>query len=359
MGLLIDGKWHDRWYDTQATGGRFVRQDSVFRSWITPDGRPGPTGTGGFAAEPGRYHLYVSWACPWAHRVLIMRALKGLEEAISISAVHWLMAEHGWTFAAAPGVIPDEVNGAERLHQVYTAADPAYTGRATVPLLWDKATGTIVNNESAEILRMLGSAFDAAGARRGDYYPKALRPEIDRLSATIYDRVNNGVYKAGFATTQDAYEEAVHPLFETLDMLEERLAASRYMFGEALTETDIRLFTTLVRFDPVYHGHFKCNLRRIIDYPALWRFTRDIATLPGVAATINMDHIKRHYYESHRTINPTGIVPAGPDPRLYDPAAMPGQEGNGAAEMHQEKLLDEGLEETFPASDPVSVIRLD
>ena len=312
MGLLIDGVWHDRWYDTEATGGRFVRQDSAFRNWVTSDGRPGPTGSGGFAAEPGRYHLYVCLACPWAHRALIMRALKGLEDAISISAVHWLMAEKGWTFEEGPGVIPDPINNARHLYEVYLAADPRYSGRVTVPVLWDKKSGSIVNNESSEILRMLGTAFDEAGARPGDYYPEPLREEINALNERIYDRVNNGVYRAGFATTQDAYEEAVHPLFETLDWLEDRLSSRRYLLGEALTEADIRLFTTLLRFDPVYHGHFKCNLRRIADYPALSRFTRDILALPGVASTVNMEHIKRHYYESHRNINPTGIVPIGP-----------------------------------------------
>lgn len=321
MGLLIDGQWHDSWYDTEATGGRFVRKDSAYRSWVTPDGSPGPSGEGGFKAEPGRYHLYVSLACPWAHRTLIIRALKGLEDAISISAVHWLMAENGWTFAPGPGVIPDPIHGADYLHQVYVAADAAYTGRVTVPLLWDRETGTIVNNESSEILRMLGSAFDDAGALPGDYYPEALREEIDDLNARIYDRVNNGVYKAGFATTQAAYEEAVYPLFETLDWLDERLTSRRYLLGDQLTEADIRLFTTLLRFDPVYHGHFKCNLRRIADYPALWRFTGDLLALPGVAGTVNMEHIKRHYYESHRNINPTGIVPAGPDLALPPAAA--------------------------------------
>ncbi len=319
MGLLVDGKWHDRWYDTESTGGRFVRQDSAFRSWVTPDGSPGPSGDGGFAAEPGRYHLYVCLACPWAHRTLIMRALKGLEESISISTVHWLMAENGWTFAPGPGVIPDPIHHADYLYQVYLAAAPDYSGRVTVPVLWDRRTGTIVNNESSEILRMLGSAFDDVGARPGDYYPAELREEIDALNQRIYDRVNNGVYKAGFATTQAAYEEAVYPLFETLDELDERLSGARYLAGDRLTEADIRLFTTLLRFDAVYHGHFKCNLRRIADYPALSRLVRDILDLPGVAATVNMEHIKRHYYESHRNINPTGIVPVGPDLSGYLP----------------------------------------
>jgi putative glutathione S-transferase len=306
MGLLIDGEWHDQWYDTMATGGRFVRKDSAFRNWVTPDGDDG------FAAEKGRYHLYVSLACPWAHRTLIMRALKGLEEMIPLSVVHWLMLEQGWTFQDGPGVVADPIHHARYLHEVYRAADPHYSGRVTVPLLWDRKTGRIVNNESSEILRMLGSAFDRLGAKAGDYYPEELRPMIDQLNARIYDSVNNGVYRAGFATTQEAYEEAVEPLFATLDWLEERLARSRYLCGERLTEADIRLFTTLVRFDAVYVGHFKCNLRRIVDYPNLWRYTRDIYHLPGVAQTVNLQHIKGHYYQSHRTINPTGIVPKGP-----------------------------------------------
>ncbi len=313
MGLLIDGVWHDQWYDTGKTGGRFVRSDSAYRHWITSDGAPGPTGEGGFKAEAGRYHLYVSLACPWAHRTLIMRALKGLEAMIPISVVHWRMLENGWTFEAGPGVVPDPLFEARYLHQVYTAADPSYSGRVTVPLLWDKLQGRIVSNESSDIIRMLGSAFDSLGARAGDYYPHALRSEIDTLNSRIYDSVNNGVYRAGFATEQAAYEEAIGPLFETLDWLDARLAGQRFLTGAMLTEADIRLFTTLVRFDPVYVGHFKCNIRRIVDYRHLWRFTRDVFNLPGIAATVNMQHIKGHYYESHRTINPTGIVPAGPE----------------------------------------------
>ncbi|SAK61556.1 glutathione S-transferase family protein [Caballeronia ptereochthonis] len=306
MGLLVDGKWQDKWYDTASTGGRFVRKEAAFRNWVTPDGE------GGFRAEAGRYHLYVGLACPWAHRTLIMRALKGLEEMIDVSVVHWLMLENGWTFADGPGVVPDMINGARFLHQVYTAADPHYTGRVTVPILWDKRRGTIVSNESSEIIRMLNSAFDGIGAKPGDYYPPELRAEIDALNARIYDTLNNGVYKAGFATTQAAYEEAVMPLFDTLDFLEARLGTRRYLAGERFTEADIRLFTTLVRFDAVYVGHFKCNLRRIADYPNLSNYVREIYRMPGVADTVNFEHIKRHYYESHRTINPTGIVPAGP-----------------------------------------------
>lgn len=312
MGLLIDGIWHDQWYDTEKSGGRFQRSESRFRNWVTPDGRPGPTGAGGFKAEPGRYHLYIARACPWAHRTTIFRALKGLEDAIGLSVTHWLMAENGWTFAPAEGVVPDSVNAAQYVHQIYTRADPHCSGRATVPILWDRERGTIVSNESADIIRMLNSAFDGVGAKPGDYYPAALRSEIDALNARIYDTVSNGVYKAGFATTQAAYDEAVQPLFDTLDWLEARLARQRYLCGEALTEADWRLFTTLLRFDLVYHGHFKCNLRRLVDYPALWSYTRELYQHPGVRETVNVAHIKRHYYMSHATINPHRIVPAGP-----------------------------------------------
>ena len=312
MGLLVNGQWQDRWYDTGSTGGRFVRKDAAFRNWVTVDGAPGPSGHGGFQAEAGRYHLYVSLACPWAHRALIVRALKGLEETINVSVVHWLMLENGWTFADGPGATPDNVNGARLLHQVYTTADPDYTGRVTVPVLWDRKQGTIVSNESSEMIRMLNSAFDGLGANPGDFYPAALRNQIDEINALVYDTLNNGVYKSGFATTQSAYEEAVAPLFETLDWLEARLATRRFLAGETFTEADIRLFTTLIRFDAVYVGHFKCNLRRIADYPNLSAYTREIYQLPGVADTVNFEHIKRHYYESHRGINPAGIVPLGP-----------------------------------------------
>jgi len=313
MGLLVDGRWHDQWYDTAKSGGRFVRQDSAFRNWVTPDGSPGPSGKGGFAAEAGRYHLYVSLACPWAHRALILRALKGLDAMIGVSVVHWLMLDKGWTFAAGEGVVPDPVGGAQYLHEVYTRADPGYTGRVTVPVLWDKVTGTIVSNESAEIIRMLNTAFDGIGAKPGDFYPPALRAEIDGLNERIYGTLNNGVYKAGFATTQGAYEEAVQPLFETLDWLEERLETRRFLTGDAITEADWRLFTTLIRFDAVYVGHFKCNIRRIADYPRLSAYLRALLKVEGVAGTVDFGHIKRHYYESHRTINPSGIVPVGPD----------------------------------------------
>lgn len=312
MGLLIDGKWHDQWYDTRSTGGRFVRSDAQFRNWITADGRPGPTGVGGFQAEAGRYHLYVSLACPWAHRVLIMRALKGLENFISVSVVNPYMGEHGWTFQPAPGVVADPVAQAETLYQVYLRAQPDYSGRVTVPVLWDLHGNTIVNNESAEIIRMLNSAFDGIGAQPGDYAPAQLLPQIDAINSTIYDAINNGVYKAGFASTQDVYEQEVGKLFACLDTLESRLSRQRYLVGEHITEADWRLFTTLIRFDAVYHGHFKCNLKRLVDYPNLWSYTRELYQRPGVSGTVNFEHIKQHYYRSHGTINPNGIVPLGP-----------------------------------------------
>ena len=320
MGLLIDGVWHeqepakpDAARTEAAKTGRFERQDTAFRNWITSDGRPGPTGSDGFSASPGRYHLYVSLACPWAHRTLIMRALKGLEQIIPVSVTHWLMAEQGWSFTPGEGVIPDPLFNGRYLHEIYTRAEAHYTGRVTVPVLWDQHTQTIVNNESSEIIRMFNSAFDAVGARAGDFYPRDRREEIDALNARIYDTLNNGVYKAGFATTQQAYEDAMVPLFDTLDFLEERLAHSRFLCDDTLTEADIRLFTTLVRFDAVYNWHFKCNIRRLVDYRNLWAYTRDIYQIPGVASTVNFTHIKRHYYQSHKRINPTGIVPVGPE----------------------------------------------
>jgi glutathionyl-hydroquinone reductase len=319
MGLLVKGQWQDQWYDTASSGGRFVRKDAAFRNWITPDGAAGPSGKAGFKAEAGRYHLYVGLACPWAHRTVVVRALRGLEGMISVSVVNWLMLENGWTFADGPGVVPDPINGAQFLHQVYTAADPDYTGRVTVPILWDKQQATIVNNESSEIIRMLNSAFDGLGARPGDFYPPALRAEIDEINARVYDTLNNGVYKAGFATTQQAYEEAVLPLFDTLGWLEGRLSSRRFLTGDTLTEADIRLFTTLIRFDAVYVGHFKCNLRRIADYPNLSGYTRELYQLRGIPSTVNFDHIKRHYYESHRGVNPTGIVPLGPQHDFTSP----------------------------------------
>lgn len=310
MGLLVDGVWQDRWYDTKATGGRFQRADSKFRNWVTRDGSPGPSGDGGFPAAPGRYHLYVSLACPWAHRTLIVRALKGLADAISVAVVDPHMGGEGWVFGDSPGATPDPIHGARRLYEVYLAADPGFSGRVTVPVLWDRERATIVSNESAEIIRMLNDAFGGTGP---DLYPNALRDEIDAVNARIYDRVNNGVYKAGFATGQAAYVEAFRDLFDELDRLEERLGRARYLCGPALTEADIRLFTTLVRFDAVYVGHFKCNARRIADYPNLSNYLRDLYAMPGVADTVDLTHIKRHYYESHPTINPTGIVPVGPE----------------------------------------------
>jgi putative glutathione S-transferase len=312
MGVLVDGVWHDKWYDTRGTGGRFVRTDSSFRNWITADGSAGPSGRGGFKAEPGRYHLYVSLACPWACRALILRALKGLDGMIGLSVTHWLMAENGWTFGPGEGVVPDTVTGVSYIHQLYTKADATYSGRATVPILWDKQRGTIVNNESSEIIRMFNSAFDGVGAEPGDYYPEALHAEIDALNARVYATVNNGVYKTGFATKQAAYEAAVGPLFATLDWLDERLQDRRFLLGGEPTEADWRLFTTLIRFDPVYVGHFKCNIRRLVDYPNLFAYTRDLYQWPRVRGTVNFQHIKRHYYMSHTSINPTGIVPMGP-----------------------------------------------
>lgn len=313
MGLLQEGKWVDQWYDTKSTNGRFVRKAPQFRNWVTADGAAGPSGKGGFKAEPGRYHLYVSLACPWAHRTLIVRALKGLEKMISVSVVHWYMAENGWTFDVGDSVVPDTVNGAQFLHQVYTKAKPDYSGRVTVPVLWDRQTKTIVSNESPEIIRMFNAAFDEVGAVQGDYYPEHLRSEIDALNDRIYTTVNNGVYRCGFATTQAAYEEAITPLFDTLDWLEDILSRKRYLTGGQITEADWRLFTTLIRFDPVYVGHFKCNIRRIADYPNLSNYLRDLYQQPGIARTVNMEHIKRHYYESHTSINPSRVVPLGPD----------------------------------------------
>jgi putative glutathione S-transferase len=314
MGLLVDGVWHDRGYDTRATGGAFVRSESQFRHWVTADGAPGPSGAGGFKAESGRYHLYVSYACPWAHRTLIYRALKRLEPHVSVSVVHWHMGAEGWTFAPGEGVVPDPVRGARCLHEIYTAADPAYSGRVTVPVLWDRARGAMVNNESSEIIRMFAAAFDALPgvARDIEFRPPALAAEIDALNDRVYRTVNNGVYRAGFAGAQAAYDEAVAALFDTLDALEARLGRTRFLFGARPTEADWRLFPTLVRFDPVYVLHFKCNKKRLVDYPHLWAYTRDLYQWPGVAPTVRLDHIKAHYFGSHRHLNPTGIVPLGP-----------------------------------------------
>lgn len=314
MGQLVDGVWHSGWIDTEASGGEFRRQDSVFRNWVTTDGGPGPTGTGGFRAESGRYHLYVSLACPWAHRTLILRALKGLEAHVSVDVVHPFMGEDGWTFETGiAGATGDRLMGKRFLREVYLAAEPKASGRVTVPILWDKAQGTIVSNESAEIVRMFNSAFDGITGNRADYRPADLADEIDALNGRIYDGVNNGVYRAGFATTQPAYDTAVAEVFETLDALEALLSRRRYLTGTRLTEADWRLIPTLLRFDAVYHGHFKCNRRRIVDYPNLNGYLLELYQMPGIAGTVNFDHITQHYYRSHETINPTRIVPTGPD----------------------------------------------
>ncbi|WP_299934375.1 glutathione S-transferase family protein [uncultured Nitratireductor sp.] len=319
MGLLVDGVWRDQWYDTSKTGGRFERSKSQFRDFVTKDGAPAEGRERGFRAEPGRYHLYVSLACPWAHRTLIFRKLKKLENVISVSVVHHFMGENGWTFLREDGATGDDLYGFDFMHQIYTKADPSYSGRVTVPVLWDKKTETIVSNESAEIIRMLNEAFDEWGDASLDFYPQDLRAEIDATNDLVYDNINNGVYKAGFATTQAAYEEAFKALFDTLDQVEDRLSRQRYLTGSQLTEADWRLFTTLVRFDPVYVGHFKCNLRRIDDYPNLSNYLRELYQAPGVAETVDMLHIKAHYYGSHKTINPTGVVPLGPELNLDAP----------------------------------------
>jgi glutathionyl-hydroquinone reductase len=310
MGFLADGIWQD--VDMRTHGGQFIRKPTAFHNYITPDGSPGPAGTGGFPAEPGRYHLYVSLACPWAHRTLIFRALKKLEDAISVSITVPLFGKKGWEFGNEPGATLDTVNGQPTVADIYVLGDPQYSGRASVPVLWDKKQGVVVNNESSEIIRMLNSACNAFTDVRTDYYPAALRPEIDKINDLVYSTVNNGVYRSGFATTQAAYEEAAHAVFATLDQLEERLSRQRYLVGSQITEADWRLFTTLIRFDAVYYSHFKCNVRRIIDYPNLSNYLRELYQVPGVAETVNLDHIKRHYYGSHRNVNPTGIVPIGP-----------------------------------------------
>jgi glutathionyl-hydroquinone reductase len=310
MRALVDGVWQDE--KLTSEGGRFVRQPTRFRNWVTADGGPGPSGEGGFAAEPGRYHLYVSLACPWAHRTLVFRKLKQLEDVVSVSVVSPMLGADGWTFDEREGSSGDPVNRARRLADIYLLADPRYSGRVSVPVLWDRKRRTMVNNESAEIIRMFNSAFDAFTKVRHDFYPAELRAEIDRINERVYEDFNNGVYRAGFATTQEAYEEAFGALFAALDEIETRLSCQRYLAGGKLTEADWRLFTTLVRFDAVYYSHFKCNLRRIVDYPNLSNYLRELYQVPGVAETVSMDHIKRHYYGSHRHINPTGIVPLGP-----------------------------------------------
>jgi putative glutathione S-transferase len=314
MGLLVDGVWHDDSFDkARMEGGRFNRPTTKFRNWITSDGSPGPSGEGGFPAEAGRYHLYVSLACPWAHRTIIFRHLKKLESVISMSVTSWYMGEDGWTFNTKEGSSGDTVNGAGRLSDIYLRADPKYTGRVTVPVLWDKKRQAIVSNESSEIIRMLNSAFADLTNERTDYYPADLRSEIDAVNELVYANVNNGVYRAGFATVQAAYEEAFRNVFSALADLDRRLSRQRYVAGARMTEADWRLFPTLIRFDAVYYSHFKCNLRRIGDYENLSNYLRDLYQVPGIDETVSIDHIKRHYYSSQRKVNPTGIVPLGPE----------------------------------------------
>ncbi len=319
MGLLVDGQWQDKWYDTRDSGGKFERDEASFRNWITADGSAGPSGDAGFKAESGRYHMYVSYACPWAHRALAFRMLKGLSEHITVSVVHPEMLSEGWTLADDyPGATGDDLFGVDYLRQVYLKDTPNMTGHVTVPLLWDKAKGCIVSNESSEIIRMFNSAFNDMTGNIDDYWPQDLRDAIEPVNDRIYHTVNNGVYKAGFATTQSAYDHAVYPLFESLDWLEDILSRKRYLMGDKITEADWRLWTTLMRFDNVYHTHFKCNRQFIRDYPNLWGFTRELyqwQTPDGpMADTVNMDHIVRHYHYSHETVNPYRIIPINPWP---------------------------------------------
>lgn len=314
LGQLVDGIWHDTWYDTQSTGGKFVRSTAGFRNWVTKDGSAGPSGDAGFQAEAGRYHLYVSYACPWAHRTLIFRVLKELEDLIDVSVVHPDMLSEGWTFETdTNGATGDQLFGRPFMRDIYTRAEPKVSGRVTVPVLWDKAQDTIVSNESSEIIRMFNSAFDGLTGNTLDFWPEALRDDIEVVNSRIYSNINNGVYKSGFATSQSAYDEAVDALFETMEWVETRLASQRYLMGDQITEADWRLFTTLVRFDPVYHLHFKCNRKRVIDYPNLWAFTRELYQWPGVADTVNFEHIVRHYHYSHTSINPHRIIPTNPN----------------------------------------------
>ncbi|MFT6022141.1 MAG: putative glutathione S-transferase [Ascidiaceihabitans sp.] len=320
MGLLVDGIWHDTWYDTKSSGGKFERAAAKFRNWITADGSAGPSGSDGFKAQSGRYHLYVSHACPWAHRALIFRALKALTDHIDVSVVHPDMLTDGWTFETDDhGATGDTLFNLPFARDIYTKADPEFSGRVTVPILWDKQRETIVSNESSEIIRMFNSAFDAVTGNTVDYRPNDLRAGIEKVNERIYNTLNNGVYRCGFATTQAAYDEAVGPLFDTLNWLEDRLRTRRYLMGDTLTEADWRLFTTLVRFDPVYHLHFKCNQKRIVDYPNLWAYTRELFQMNGVAATVNMDHIVRHYHYSHDSINPHRIIPINPSIDFLEP----------------------------------------
>ena len=320
MGQLVDGVWHDVWYDTKSSGGAFKRTTDKFRNWITADGSAGPSGEGGFEAATGRYHLYVSYACPWAHRTLIFRKLKGLEDHLSVSAVHPDMLSDGWTFETDEnGATGDTLYGLPFARDIYVKADPQVSGRVTVPILWDKERETIVSNESSEIIRMFNSAFDSITGNTLDFWPEEMRDDIEAVNARIYSDINNGVYKSGFATTQSAYDAAVGPLFEALEWLEDRLSSNRYLMGDKITEADWRLWTTLVRFDPVYHLHFKCNRKRLIVYPNLWGFTRELYQWDGVAETVNMDHIVRHYHYSHETINPHRIIPINPQIDQHEP----------------------------------------
>lgn len=327
MGLLINGRWHDQWYESSKDGA-FQREQAQRRNWITPDGSPGPTGTGGFAAQGGRYHLYVSLACPWAHRTLITRQLKGLESLIDVSVVSWLMLENGWTFDKSFGSTGDQLDDFSFLHQRYTRDTPDYTGRVTVPVLWDTQQQCIVSNESADIIRMFNYAFDDLTGNTLDLYPTLLKADIDHWNERIYPTLNNGVYRAGFATSQSAYELAFDDVFRELDHLEAHLQDNRYLAGQFFTEADVRLFTTLIRFDAVYYSHFKCNERRIADYPHLSNWLHELYQWPGVAATVDFTHIKGHYYASHRMINPTGIIPKGPAQSFTEPHnrnRLPGQ----------------------------------
>jgi putative glutathione S-transferase len=324
MGVLVDGVWRDQWYDTSKSGGAFVRSTAGFRNWITANGAAGPTGEAGFKAESGRYHLYVSHACPWAHRAMIFRALKDLETHIDVSVVDPDMLSDGWTLKGERGATGDRLYGLPFLRDIYTKADPKISGRVTVPVLWDTQRETIVSNESSEIIRMLNSAFDGITGNTLDFWPESKREQIEQVNARIYDTLNNGVYKSGFATTQAAYDAAVGPLFETLDWLENRLSQQRYLVGDRVTEADWRLFTTLVRFDAVYHGHFKCNRNRLVDFTNLWAYARELHQWPGVAGTIHMDHVTRHYHYSHETINPNRIVPIGPAPDWAEPHGREG-----------------------------------
>lgn len=314
MGRLNNGKWEQSSVGSGDSSGRFVRSTTTFRNWITPDGSAGPSGEGGFPAEAGRYHLYVSYACPWAHRTLIFRALKGLEDLITVSVVHPDMLDDGWTFDTDfPGATGDTLHGLSYLREIYLKADPEISGKVTVPVLWDKTRETIVSNESSEIIRMLNSAFDGLTGNRDDYWPKPMRDEIEGVNSRIYDTLNNGVYRSGFARSQQAYDEAVNELFDTLDWLEDRLSRQRYLMGDRITEADWRLVVTLFRFDCVYHTHFKCNRNFIRELPSLWAYARELYQWPGVAETVHFDHIVRHYHYSHESINPHRILPINPD----------------------------------------------